>query len=148
MGIWEIGGRVVDAIGQTAPQCIVSELVATFLQPQFKAERRRRQPQQVGRMPTLTKTANQAIIGGIAIRLLDMAHHHIEERAHGRQSSINEDAIRREALAGVTEGQHALLTALNEHASTLRAAHDGLKNQLESSGITEIPIHADLGRRS
>ena len=144
MGIWGIGERVVDVIGRTAPQCIVSELVATFLGNSLQDEAApSRQPPQAARVPPLTTMVNQAIVGGIASQLLELAHNHILERAHGRKSALDEDAIRSRGLAGVADGQRQLIAALDQGASELKALRDELKNEPESSRFGEIPIHGD-----
>ena len=53
------------------------------------------------------------------MRLLDLAHQHIEERARGRETRLDGEAVRRQALAGVADGQRELAAALNEGASAI-----------------------------
>jgi len=144
MDIWEIGQRVVDVIGRTAPQCLVSELVSTVVGTRQTSEDAAGRPNR--RPASLRPSAefvNQAIVGGIGKELLDPAYNHIREYAHGRPTVLDEDAIRRRGLAGVAAGRRALIDALNENASELEALRDVLTDQLGQSEIDDIPIHGD-----
>jgi hypothetical protein len=152
MSIWEIGERVVDVIGRTAPQCILSELVAAFDSvDRFAsteahgetAERRRNRHR-----PHLALSAavvNQAIVGGIAKELLGLAHHHIVERARGRHSVLNPDQIRRHGLAGLAAGRRELIATLADGAAELAALRDVVTYQVDRDTMGEIPIYSDLG---
>jgi hypothetical protein len=143
MGIWDTGERVVDVIGRTAPQCIVSELVTTFLRTGSPSEASRRESASAALMRPPVAMVNQAVVGGIAIGLLDLAHHHIIERAHGRNTSLDEDAIRRQALVGVADGARELHAALGEGASRLAALGDELSKRRDDNELGHIPIQGD-----
>jgi hypothetical protein len=144
IGVWQIGERVLDVIGRTAPQCIVSELVATFLDTGFQtAGAREAKHPRAPRVPPLTQVVDQAIVGGIGLQLVDLAQHHIIERAHGRSSALDQEAIRSRGLAGVAEGRQALNSALGQFASELELLRDDSKRQTEQSKFRDIPIDGD-----
>jgi hypothetical protein len=91
-GIQGLGRRVVDVIGRAAPQCILDELVATAA----RLPRRRRRPSVDDRAwmwVTSPDVLNVSIVGGIADRLLDLAHTHINERSR-KTTDVDVDAIR------------------------------------------------------
>ncbi|MDQ4039297.1 MAG: hypothetical protein M3313_13335, partial [Actinomycetota bacterium] len=140
--IWELGERVVDVIGRTAPQCIVSELAGVFARRRPTEEKAAK-----GRVegPRLTPTAdlvNQAIVGGIASGLLDLAHHHFTERAYGRETALDEEAIRQGALDGVIAGTRALADAVTETAAELVDLATGLSEPVGEIRVRDIPIGA------
>jgi hypothetical protein len=143
---WEFGDRVVHVIGRTAPQCLIFELVATFLPTGSRgvATRTRRNKLRVP-LGTPAAIVNQAIVGGISKELFEPAYHHILERASGRHTVIDEDAIRCRGLAGVGTGQRALINVLAEGAPDLAALRDVLTDQLDRNTMGDIPIHSDLG---
>jgi hypothetical protein len=143
LGLWDLGERALDVIGRTAPQCIVSELVATFLvNPGETVAGESRRP--TGRFtPPMTKMVNQAIVGGIGLSLVDLAHHHIVERAHGRVTEIDRQSIRDRGLSGVADGQRALIAALDEFGAAFGALRDGVERRLEGNAYREIPIDSD-----
>ena len=144
--VWEFGERVVNVIGRTAPQCLVSELVAAFISTGSRGEatggRRNRQRVTLG---TPVAIVNQAIIGGIGKELFEPAYHHILERAHGRHTVLDQDAIRRRGVTGVDAGRRALITVLAEGVSEFAALRDMLTDQVDRSTIGDIPIYGDLG---
>jgi hypothetical protein len=142
MGIWEIGARVVDVIGRTAPQCLLSELVATFLESPAPAAREGHPKDPLRGALPLTNLVNEAIVGGIAFGLLDLAHHHIVERAHGRDTALDPDALRSAALAGLIEGKRELAATLAAEARGLTTLSDQLVDERERTNLREIPIEA------
>ena len=82
MDIWDIGERVVDVIGRTAPQGIVTELVAPFMNTDTRGEAAtRRQGARTALLRPPIAMVNQAIVGSIANQLMDLAHDHVLERA-------------------------------------------------------------------
>jgi hypothetical protein len=124
MNIWDVGVRVVDVIGRTAPQCIVSELVDTFLAARPVDEAPPRVPPEA--MLDLTDIVNRAIIGGIGLQLVELAQHYIVERARGRTMALDEDAVRKRALAGSADGRRELAATLSAHAAELQGLRDAL----------------------
>ncbi len=146
LDVWEFGDRVVDVIGRTAPQCLVLALVSIFLPTGSRgvATRTRRNKLRVP-LGTPAATVSQAIVGGISKELFEQAYHHILERASGRQTVLDENAIRRRGFAGVAAGQRALINALSEGASDLAALRDVLTDQLDQNTMGDIPIHSNLG---
>lgn len=143
MGIWDLGKRVVDVIGRTAPQCIVSELVTTFLKGRGSLGLPGASPSQKGppaRLYPPIWMANRAVVGGIALELLDLAHRHINERARGRLTAIDSDAIRRKGLRGVMTGIHELVATLRESSSQIAALCERLQDTVERRGLGHIPV--------
>jgi hypothetical protein len=143
MGIWDLGKRVMDAIGHIAPQCIVSEMVTTLLRsrgspgvPRPPSSQERRHAQLELPSPTMS----QAIVGGIALELVDLAHHHINERARGRSVAMDADAIRRKGLEGVTAGVRELIDTLRERSSQLASLSARLHDTIEHRNIGHIRI--------
>jgi hypothetical protein len=140
MGVWDLGARVVDVIGRTAPQCIVGELVATVLRPAMSGmPRPSKGPRTHIRWPPAT-LVNEAIVGGIALELVPLARHHILERAYGRSSAIDPDAIRRNSLNGVATGVRELVATMHEGSSRLAALSENLSHALKRDAIGDIPI--------
>lgn len=143
LGLWDLGERALDVIGRTAPQCIVAELVATLLvTPAETAAGESRRPTG-GRNPDISKLVNQAMVGGIGLSLVDLAHHLIIERAHGRVTEIDRQSIRDRGLSGVADGQRALIAALDEVGAALGTLRDGIERQLERDMYREMPIDSD-----
>jgi len=147
LSIWEIGERVVDVIGRTAPQCIVSELVGVFARLEPEPERKdAATPRASGpRLMPEAAMVNQAIVGGIASGLIDSAHHHFTERAHGRDSVLDEDAVRRGALDGVVAGTRALIDVVTESAAGLLGVAAGLTDSNGGVRVREIPVDGGYG---
>lgn len=143
--IWEIGERVVDVIGRTAPQCIVSELVGVFARRQQAEEKAAKRRIEGPRLMPTAAMVNQAIVGGIASGLLDLAHDLFNERAYGRQSVLNEEAIRQGALDGVIAGTRALADAVTESAAELVDLATGLSEPVGDIRVRDIPIGGGYG---
>jgi len=83
---------------------------------------------------------NQAIVRGIASGLLDSALHHIAERAYGRESVLDEEAIRQGGLQGVAVGTRALTDAVTESAAELVELAAGLSDPAVRVRVRDIPI--------
>ena len=149
LSIWEIGERVIDVIGRTAPQCIVSELVGVFARLEPEPERRDAASSRASGPRLMPEAAmvNQAIVGGIASGLLDSAHHHFAERAYGRDSVLDEEALRRGALKGVVAGTRALTEAVNESAAELVELATRLRDHQGGVRVREIPIGGEHGNQ-
>jgi hypothetical protein len=136
MGIWENGARALDAIGRTASRCIVSELIATVLGPTVAAMGDGA-AEDLATSPTLGTLVDQAVVGGIVYGQLDHARRHVIERAHGRTTAVDPDAVRKSGLAGVDH-------ALGEVASTLAHEAEELARLSERFGrygarVTRLP---------
>lgn len=149
LGIWDIGERALDVIGRTAPQCIVSELVATFLQS--PAERLVSRSQLLGRpaRPTadIATEVHRAMVGGIAYELIDFAQHLTLERLQGRLRELDRATLRERALAGVAAGRRELVAYLDDTASTIGTTREELMRREDSSTEREIPIDVDSWER-
>lgn len=138
--IWELGERVVDVIGRTAPQCILSTLVNAVA---WKSAVFEPGATDMTKNPSLMPSAalvDRAIVGGIASGLMDAAHHHINERAHGRESRLDEDAIRRGGLAGLEAGKRALGDVLARDLAELSALGDELNDRSGAHLVRDILI--------
>ena len=61
--------------------------------------------------------------------MLEQAHHHINEQAHGRESELDADAVQRLGLEGVATATRELLDALDEGSKRLRELRDQLTEQ-------------------
>jgi hypothetical protein len=135
-------------IGRTAPQCIVGELVATLLRPAMSSGMRgpSKGPRTHIRWPAAT-LVNEAIVGGIALELVPLAQHHILERAYGRSSAIDPDAIRRNGLNGVATGVRELVASMHEGWSRLAALSGNLSDALKRDAIVAIPISNEAVER-
>ena len=110
LGVWGMGERVVDVIGRTAPQCIVSELIGPIIR-----DRARSAPPPVPKgaeweqaLRPSAVMANQAIVGGIAIGMFDLAKQHQLGRVRGRIPRIDPGEIRARGAEGIAIGTKAL----------------------------------------
>jgi hypothetical protein len=139
LGIRRLGARVVDVIGRTAPQCIVDELVATVATLPNPVPRDRAEDRSWIWTPS-RRALNNLIVGGVAICMIEQAHHHINERAHGKESPFDPDAVRRLGLKGVETGKRELVQALSEGSDQFHAMRDLLSEQKEQPGLRDIPI--------
>ena len=117
LGVYGMGKRAVDVLGRTAPQCIVSELVGPLIESLQVREAQRARPSVAWEELTRPPAAmvNQAIVGGIATGMFDLAKQHIEERARGRAPEIAPEEIRAAGIEGIAIGMRTL-------QSTLRSA--------------------------
>jgi hypothetical protein len=143
MGIWGLGKRVVDVIGRTAPQCIVSDMVSTFLRTDDSSGLSDLSPSQKrhpARLRPPISMLNQAVVGGIALELVDLAHHYINEQARGRSTLIDAAAVRRKGLEGVTAGVRELIATLRESSRQLSTLCDRLHDSIERRDIGQIPV--------
>jgi hypothetical protein len=144
MDTWDIGERVVGVIGRSAPQCILSELVAALVPTEVLGVGAggilKRQRASLG-IPVAM--INQVIVGGVDKELVDLVQYHRLESAHGRQTALDACAIRPRGLAGVDAGRQILMAALAEGASELAILADVLAGQLGRCPVGHIPVDGD-----
>jgi len=122
LGMWGLGERVVDVIGQSAPQCILDELVLTLLRtgaPSVNQQGSRLQPPQ--------RMINEIMVGSIAMRLVGLSQHHLVEHARGRSTQLDRDAIREQCRLGAADGIRALSDALAEGEVRFKALREDLQ---------------------
>jgi hypothetical protein len=151
-GIWNLGQRVLDVIGRTAPQCIVAEMVTTFLRsdgsprlPHMSPAQKSpaEKPRHARLRPPIAKLT-EAVVGGIALELVDLAHHHIDEQACGRSTAIDVDVIRQKGLQGVELGVRELIAAIGESSSQLAILCERLRDTLDRRrDISHIPVSCE-----
>lgn len=129
MSLGEIGERVLDVLGRTAPHCLVSELVAAFVHVEASVEGELFLPRESGlkSMGLAPNIVNQAIVGGIARELTDQAHFHFREKAYGRATRLDEKEVERRSLVGAIAGFEALVTELSEDRRQLRLLIENLR---------------------
>jgi hypothetical protein len=72
---------------------------------------------------------------------------HILERAYGRSSAIDPDAIRRNGLNGVATGVRELVASMHEGWSRLAALSENLSHALKRDAIVAIPISNEAVER-
>jgi hypothetical protein len=121
LGVYGMGERVVDVIGRTAPQCIVSELVAPLIRDRIAtatAQFRSTTPWEPALRPPAAMI-DQAIVGGIAVGMFDLAKRHINERARGRTPDIAPEEIRARGIDGIAIGTRELQATLATAAERL-----------------------------
>jgi hypothetical protein len=114
LGVYGMGERAVDVIGRTAPQCIVSDLVDPLLRNRLATASehfRSTTPWEPALRPPVAMI-NQAIVGGIAIGMFDLAKQHITERARGRTPDIAPEEIRARGIQGIAIGTRELQATL------------------------------------
>ena len=139
LGIRRLGERVVDVIGRTAPQCILDELVATVAMLPSPAPRKRVEDRSW--IWGLSRRAlNTLMVGSIAIRMLEQAHRHIDERAHGKESPFDADAVRRLGLEGVETARREFVEALTEGSDQFQSTRTLLSEQKAQTALRDIPI--------
>jgi hypothetical protein len=140
MGVWELGRRVVDVIGRTAPQCLVTEFADAFLRDVRtilpSAPERAEETPVVAPIQAL---ANQAIVGGIALELLDDAHDVILHGIHGEASDIDPERIGARARTGVRAGIAALRRELTAAAGQLATIAEHLPNDPDPPDQAQAP---------
>ena len=139
LGIRRIGERVVDVIGRTVPECMLNELVATVAMLPSAAPAEGADDRSWIWAPS-GSTLNTLVVGGIAIRMVEQAHHHINEGAHGRESPFDANAVRRLGLEGVAAAKRELLDGLAQGAERFRIMGDLLAEQDGTTALGEIPI--------
>jgi hypothetical protein len=142
LGIRRLGERIVGVIGRTTPQCILDELVTTVAMLPNPAPRQRADDRSWIWAPPRS-ALNTLMVGGIAIRMIEQAHYHINEQAHGRQSQFDADAVRRLGLEGVEMGKRELGEALAEGSDRLKELRGLLAEPNSQTVLEDIPI--DLG---
>ena len=143
LGVYGMGERAVDVLGRTAPQCIVSELVGPLLRsdeaPPTPRDESTNSWDELTRPPAAM--VNQAIVGGIATGMFDLAKHHIEERARGRTPRIEPEEIRAAGVEGIALGAETMQATLASAVEQLRGfAGEGL-----AEGYREIVDGIQVG---
>ena len=138
LGIRRMGERVVDVIGRTMTQCTLNELVTAVAMPNLMLKKETDDRSWI--LAPSRITLNTLIAGGIATRMLEQAHHHINERAYGRESQFDADAVRRLGLEGVAAGKHALIEALAEGSERFRDMQGLLAEQNDEAALKDIPV--------
>lgn len=123
LGIYGMGERVLDVIGRTASQCIVSELVNAMMGDGWSgalAKLQARTPRdEMIRLPA--ELVNQAIVGGIATGMFSLSKRHINARARGRTLEIPPEEVRDAGIEGVKIGRRELRATLSAAAATFEA---------------------------
>ena len=90
---------------------------------------------------------NVSIVGGIASRLLGEAHMHINERARGRETEFDADAVRRLSVEGLEAGRRELLIGLAEGSEVYRGVDKLIKKVEHRPDFRDFPIdRVDNGR--
>jgi hypothetical protein len=113
LGVWGMGSRVVDVLGRAAPQCFWSDLVSIFLPTQvLTAESRRESPPWDSVLRPPAEMVTEAVVGGIALGMYELAQHHIIERAHGRAPRIEPDDVWERGINGLRKGTEELQATL------------------------------------
>ncbi len=144
LGIWGLGERVVNIISRSMSQCFLSEVVGSLVgtvvasppdsSPRLETDDR-------SRFWALSAgTLNTLMVGGIAIRMLEQAHHHINERAHGRETRLDSDAVRRLGLEGVATAKRELIEGLTQGSERFLAVRDLLAERIDRTDLGDIPI--------
>jgi len=139
LGVRRLGERVVDVIGRTAPECILDELVATVAMLPNPAPRKRGEDRS-WIWALSRRTVNTLMVGSIAIRMLEQAHRHINERAYGKESPFDADAVRRLGLEGVETARSEFAEALTEGSDHFQATRALLSEQETQTGLEDFPI--------
>lgn len=147
LGVWGLGVRVVNIITRSMSQCFLSDLVGGLFgvmesQPESSP---RPEVDDWSRLWTVSSSSlNTLMVGGIAICMLEQAHHHINERAHGRETKLDSNAIRRLGLEGVAAAKRELAEGLAQGSNRFLAMRDLIAERIDRTGLGDIPIdHAD-----
>ncbi len=144
LGIFGLGERVVDVIGRTAPQCIVSELVnATYGELSVQAREVEDTPE--GWDPVVRPPAefvDRAIVGGIATGMFELARHNVNERARGRSVEFSPEEIRDAGVKGLAVGRRELRAAFGAAAARFGALADQLPDE---DGVDALASQIQVG---
>jgi hypothetical protein len=100
MSLWQIGELALDAIGRTAPQCIVHALGTVEVHPDVVA---------AFYAPLDTEVFNRAIVGGIGSALLERSLRFRDALARGERPQMDGKALGRAASAGAEAGYRAFV---------------------------------------
>ena len=125
-GPWEVGERVLAALGQTVSPCMLGELVASSLDQKIVAASgvRSEPPQSDPSWSSLPEDlVNRALAGGIGSALLDLALDHQEKRARGQRPRLNPEGIRQRAVDGVSRGNALLRESIADAATAIGAVY-------------------------
>ena len=138
MGVWELGGRVVDVLGRTAPQCLMSEFVDVFVPvvspPAPPAAQEAAVGESAQEKPVVVPTralVNQAVVGGVALKLLDYAHAIVYRANRGEMPEVDTERIGAMANAGARVGLTALKRELLTGADQLAKFAEQLVDEPE-----------------
>jgi hypothetical protein len=149
LGIYGMGERALDVLGRTAPQCIVSELVASVIRDRGAGSAAQVRPttpstpwEEVTRPPAVM--VNQAIVGGIAIGMFDLAKSDINERVRGRTPRIDAEEIRTAGIRGLAIGTQELRRTLETAASRFRNLTDERLANRYSDLVDKIQVGETL----
>jgi hypothetical protein len=146
---WEVGQRVIDVIGRTAPQCIVRELVLGTLGGE--AASLSEVPHELSEAEPCwscipAALVNRAIVGSIGTALIDLAVEHEEARIRGLRPRLDPDAIRRHAAEGLDAGHQLLLDSLGQAATDAGELREQLASTIQTPQAEEIPVSVGLTR--
>jgi hypothetical protein len=139
LGIRRLGERVIEVMGQTLPRCTLDEFVTTVAMPATPRRANDSDDRSWVWAPPRA-TFNTLVVGGLAIRMLEQAHHHINERAHGRESRFDAQAVRGLGLEGLETGRHELLEVLAEGSDRLREMREFVAEPYDQATLAEVPI--------
>jgi hypothetical protein len=146
LGVWGMGERVVDVIGRTAPQCIVSELIGPLIRDpagRAGAQSPKAGPWEEALRPSAVM-ANQAIVGGIAIGMFDLAKQHNLGRVRGRIPRIEPEEIRARGVEGISVGTKALQAMLATAAERFGSLAEESMDEQISDLVEKIQVRQTL----
>jgi hypothetical protein len=129
MSLWQVGELALDAIGRTAPQCIVHALGTVEVHPDvvevFYApfDTDRSEPRS---FILSQEVFNRAIVGGIGSALLERSLRFRDALARGERPQMDGTALGREASAGVEAGYRAFVGATVGTPEAIAELREGL----------------------
>jgi hypothetical protein len=140
---WEIGERVLATLGATASAAMLQEFVGSFLDRRLfaAASAPHERSAYESRMPALPEDlTNRAVVGGIGSSLLEIAIEHRNLRARGQRPRMNNEAIRRRAVDGVSLGLDLLRKAIDDAAK----AYSAMSSELAFLGKPQIELRIPI----
>lgn len=144
---WEVGQRVIDVIGRTAPQCIVRELVLGALGGEAASVSEVPRELSEGEpcwscIPA--ELVNRAIVGSIGAALIDLSFEHQEARIREAWPRLDPDAIRHHAYEGLVAGHQLLLDSLGQAATDAGELREWLASTIQTPQAEAIPVSVGL----